>query len=169
MDEQVIHEIVDEVLSSLEPLDTQASAILQFLKAKGIAREEDLAPFLEQAGNASNVRWLAARVRIKSLLSSAMRTEEPKPSVQEPTTASAENKENKKIEDQKPSAEAKQEPDSKKRVERAPRDEEKEGSRPRPENAAPVAREKDESAKQLKPTTPEADSQSHADSKKDAA
>lgn len=74
MDEQVVQKIVDEVLSSLEPLDTQSAAVLQFLKAKGIASDEELAPYLEQAGNASSVRWLAARVRIKSLLASAMKT-----------------------------------------------------------------------------------------------
>ncbi len=72
MDEQIVQEIVDEFFSSLEPLDTQSAALVQFLKAKGIASDEELAPFLEQAGNASNVRWLAARVRIKSLISSAL-------------------------------------------------------------------------------------------------
>ena len=78
MDEQAVQEIVDEVLSSLEPLDTQSAALLQFLKAKGIASDEELAPYLEQAGRASNVRWLAARVRIKSLISSAMKTADAK-------------------------------------------------------------------------------------------
>src|ERR1700688_141985 len=72
MDEQIIQDILTEVFSSLEPLDAQTSAILQFLKAKGLATDGELAPFLEQAGNASNVRWLAARVRIASLLSSAL-------------------------------------------------------------------------------------------------
>jgi hypothetical protein len=56
--------------------DTQNTALLQFLKAKGIATDEELAPFLEQAGNASNVKWLAARVRIRSLISSAMKPAE---------------------------------------------------------------------------------------------
>lgn len=79
MDEQVVQEIVDEVLSSLEPLDTQGAALLQFLKAKGIASDEELAPYLKQAENASNVRWLAARVRLKSLISSAMKEFDTKP------------------------------------------------------------------------------------------
>jgi hypothetical protein len=73
MDEEIVQQIFDELLSSLEPLDTQTAAVLQFLKGKGIANDEELAPYLEQAGNASNVRWLAARVRIRSLISSAMR------------------------------------------------------------------------------------------------
>lgn len=79
MDEEIVKEIVDEVLSSLEPLDTQGAALLQLLKAKGMVNDEELAPYLEEAGKASNVRWLAARLRIKSLISSALRTEEEKP------------------------------------------------------------------------------------------
>src|SRR3984885_6322310 len=76
MDEQIIQDIVAEVFSSLEPLDAQSAAILQFLKAKGLATDEELAPFLAQAGNAANVRWLAARVRLASLLTSALKTPE---------------------------------------------------------------------------------------------
>src|SRR5712671_5651195 len=74
MDEKIIQDILTDVFSSLEPLDAQCDAILQFLKAKGFATDKELAPFLEQARNTSNVRWLAARLRIASLLSSAMKT-----------------------------------------------------------------------------------------------
>lgn len=84
MDEAIVQQIVDELFSALEPLDTQTDAVLQFLKAKGIASDEELAPYLEQAANASNVRWLAARVRIRSLISSAMKTEETKPAAPQP-------------------------------------------------------------------------------------
>jgi hypothetical protein len=75
MDETIVQQIVDECLSAMEPLDTQSAAVLQFLKDKGIASDEELAAYLEEAGKASNVRWLAARVRIKSLIASAMKTE----------------------------------------------------------------------------------------------
>lgn len=76
MDENVVREMLHELFTSLEALETQSSAITQFLKDKGITTEEELAPYLERAGNASNVRWLAARVRMDYLLSSAMKTPE---------------------------------------------------------------------------------------------
>ncbi len=78
MDENVVQEILHELFTSFERLDTQSSAILQFLKDKGIATDEDFAPYLERAGNASGVRWLAARVRIDHLTSGAFKAEEEK-------------------------------------------------------------------------------------------
>lgn len=76
MDEKIVQEIIHELFSSFEALDTQSTAILHFLKDKGIANEKDLAPYLEQAGNAASVRWLATRVRIDHLLSSAVKASE---------------------------------------------------------------------------------------------
>ena len=79
MDESAVNEILEELVSSLEPLEAQSTAILHFLKAKGIATDEDLAPFLEQATNASNVRWRAFRLRTAALISSAMKAPEKEP------------------------------------------------------------------------------------------
>jgi hypothetical protein len=76
MDEKIVQEMLHELISSLEALETQNTAVLKFLKDKGIARDEELAPYLEQAGNASGVRWLGVRVRMDHLLSSAMKTAE---------------------------------------------------------------------------------------------
>lgn len=87
MDEGIVQQILAELLSSLEPLETQNVALLQFLKAKGIATDEELAPFLEQAGNASNVRWRAVGVRTSALISSAM-----KPTEQAVETGATKNK-----------------------------------------------------------------------------
>lgn len=72
MNENIMQEIVHELFSSLEALETQSAAILQFLKDKGLADEKELAPYLEQSGNASSVRWRGARVRIDHLISSAI-------------------------------------------------------------------------------------------------
>ena len=76
MDEKIAHQILDELLSSFEALETQSAAILQFVKAKGIASEEELAPYFQQAGEASSVRWRAARVRINRLASAAIKSAE---------------------------------------------------------------------------------------------
>jgi hypothetical protein len=77
MDNDVADELLTELFSAFENADTQSAAILQFLKDKGMATDEELAPYLEQAGNASSVRWRAKRVRISSLLAStARKTEE---------------------------------------------------------------------------------------------
>ncbi len=91
MDESAVNEILDQIVSSLEPLDAQNSAILHFLKAKGIATDEDLAPFLEQATNASNVRWRAFRLRTAALISSAMKAPEkdPQPQKEQPAKPQA--------------------------------------------------------------------------------
>ncbi len=76
MDPSVAEELLDEVLPSLEALEAQNAAIAQFLRAKGIATDEQLAPYVEQAKNASSVRWRAARLRIERLLSTAIKATE---------------------------------------------------------------------------------------------
>lgn len=68
MNNEAMKEVLNELFSHLERLETQSEAILQFLKEKKRVTEKQLAPYLEQAGNASNVKWRAARVRINHLL-----------------------------------------------------------------------------------------------------
>src|SRR3984957_8730994 len=65
-----IKEILDELFSLLETLETQSLALTQFLKDQGIATVEKLAPYLDRAGNASSVKWRAARASMHYLLSS---------------------------------------------------------------------------------------------------
>ena len=72
----IVQEILHDLFSSLEALETQNTAILQFLKDKGIATNEELASHLEQAGNASSVRWRGVRVRADYLFASAIKAAE---------------------------------------------------------------------------------------------
>lgn len=76
MDLKIAEEFLDELFSSLEAQETQGAAILQYLKDHGDATDEQLAPYMEQASKASNVRWRAARLRLMSLFSSAVKSSE---------------------------------------------------------------------------------------------
>jgi hypothetical protein len=62
-------EIFDDLFALLEAMETQNTAILEFLKGQGIATDEKLAPYFEQAGNASSVKWRAARARMEHIFS----------------------------------------------------------------------------------------------------
>jgi hypothetical protein len=95
MDPDVIEQVLDQLLPALEATEAQTAALVQFLKAKGVLTEEEFAPFLEQAGNASNVRARVARVRIKKILSSALmnaKTEASKEEKQDEKSAPSEDK-----------------------------------------------------------------------------
>jgi hypothetical protein len=72
----IVQEILHDLFSSMEALETQNTAILQFLKDKGIATDEELASHLEQAGKASSVRWRGVRVRADYLFASAIKAAE---------------------------------------------------------------------------------------------
>jgi hypothetical protein len=63
-----VKEVLGELFTLLEAQETQSAAVLQFLKDQGIATQEKLAPYLEQAGNGSSVKWRAARKRMEYLL-----------------------------------------------------------------------------------------------------
>lgn len=67
MNDNPAHEVFSDLLSYLESLETQTGAILQFLREKGIATDEQLAPYLEQAGSAASAKWRAVRVRMEHL------------------------------------------------------------------------------------------------------
>jgi hypothetical protein len=71
MSDNPAQQVLSDLLGYLESMETQSGAVLQFLKEKGIATDEQLAPYLEQAANASSVKWRAARVRMEHLFSAA--------------------------------------------------------------------------------------------------
>ncbi len=85
MREETAEQILDELFPFLEDLETQSAAILRFLKDKGIASDEELAPHLEQAGKASSVKWRAARVRMNYLLASIAKPPEKVAERESPT------------------------------------------------------------------------------------
>jgi hypothetical protein len=64
-----LKELFDELFTLLENLETQNLAVLQFLKDQKVGTDKKLGPYLERAGNASSVKWRAARVRMEYLLS----------------------------------------------------------------------------------------------------
>jgi|HubBroStandDraft_6_1064221.scaffolds.fasta_scaffold607354_2 hypothetical protein len=76
MNVDLAQELLNELGSSLQDLETQHAALLQFLKDNGMLTDEQFAPYVAQAGKASSVRWRAARVRLDSLISSEREKEE---------------------------------------------------------------------------------------------
>src|ERR1700674_4543138 len=86
----IVQEILHDLFSSLEALETENTAILQVLKDKGIATDEELASHLEQAGNASSVRWRGVRVTADYLFASAIRAAEQ--AAEKESSRRAENK-----------------------------------------------------------------------------
>jgi hypothetical protein len=62
-------EIFDQLFTLLEGLETQTIALQQFLNDERIATDQKLAPYLERAASASNVKWRAARLRMEYLFS----------------------------------------------------------------------------------------------------
>jgi hypothetical protein len=68
MDSGITDEILEVLSSTLQRAEAQSAAILEFVKEKGIAKEDELATYLERANAASSVRWRATRVRLAHLL-----------------------------------------------------------------------------------------------------
>ena len=95
-----LKEILDELFSLLESLETQSLALTQFLKDEGIATDEKLVPYLDRAGNASSVKWRAARARMQYLLSPV-----PKQSGDKEDKEKHQNKESEKSSKEKPQTE----------------------------------------------------------------
>ena len=89
MNEEFAKEILQELISSLEALETQTAAILQFLSEKKPANKKALATCLETASQASSIRWRASRARIDHLLSSVIKSVEEETRKESAKTAEA--------------------------------------------------------------------------------
>ncbi|MGD0735917.1 MAG: hypothetical protein ABR976_12255 [Terracidiphilus sp.] len=76
MNVDVAQELLNELGSSLENLETQHNALLQLLKDKRVVTEAKLAPYLAQAGKTSSVRWRAAHIRLERLFTTEKEREE---------------------------------------------------------------------------------------------
>jgi hypothetical protein len=76
MNVDLAQELLNELGASLEDLETKHAALFQFLKDKEILTDDQISPYLEQAGKASSVRWRAAHIRLESLFRSERQKEE---------------------------------------------------------------------------------------------
>jgi len=72
----ITDEILEELSSALQRVEAQSTAILELIKEKGMVKEDELAPYLQRANEASSVRWRATRVRIGHLLSGLEKREQ---------------------------------------------------------------------------------------------
>jgi hypothetical protein len=93
MNEETTKKLLDELIPSLEALETQSTAVLRLLQEGNLVSQEQLASYLEQAGNASNVRWRATHLRIEHILAEARVSGEKRtePGVAKPPKQDAEN------------------------------------------------------------------------------
>ena len=79
MDADAVKKALNELYPHLEWQETQIMALLEFMRAKGIITDQEFAPFVEEAGKRSSVKWLAARLRIEHALSESEEDETAKP------------------------------------------------------------------------------------------
>jgi hypothetical protein len=129
-----LKEILDELFSLLESLETQSLALTQFLKDEGIATDEKLVPYLDRAGNASSVKWRAARARMQYLLSPV-----PKQSGEKEDKEKHQNKESEKSSKEKPPTEkppTEKPPTEKPAIDKSPNEQNKAESSDAPKDSA---------------------------------
>jgi len=69
MNNEAMKEVLNDLFSHLERLETQSEAILQFLKREEAGHRQATCSLSGTGGKCQRVRWRAARVRIEHLLS----------------------------------------------------------------------------------------------------
>jgi hypothetical protein len=78
MQPDTLKEVLGELFALLETQETNSTAVLQLLKDQGIASDEKLSTYLDEAGKASNVKWRAARMRMEHLLTPIQKEKQDK-------------------------------------------------------------------------------------------
>jgi hypothetical protein len=76
MNVDLAEQLFNQLSSSLENLETQHAALMQFLKDNGILTDDQFAPYLAQTEKASSVRWRATRLRLESVFRAERQKEE---------------------------------------------------------------------------------------------
>ena len=150
MEVDLARELLDELGSSLERLETQLAAVFGFLKDEGIVSDDQLAPYLTEAGTASGVRWRAVRVRLEHLISAAAAKEEQKAQPAEHPAARAQTpRSEEKEREETPKGQTEEEPGQKGQNEQG------QGGAQRPADAKPQVDQEESEKRQPKPETPE--------------
>ena len=72
MDENVIDEFLESILSALASAETQSAALLQVLRETKNVSEEQLTKAMDQASNATEIKMRATRLRLKRILTAAI-------------------------------------------------------------------------------------------------
>ncbi len=150
-----LQEIFDELFSLLESLETQSMAVVQFLKDQKIGNDKKLAPYLEQAGNASSVKWRAARVRMEYLLAPIEKKQEEAQNEKK----QQENKEQQAKEQERQGLK-KQEPETKQAKEQGPNIREKEARKSPSEKSSTETADRDHPSTTGEPAKPSKDTDS---------
>ena len=70
MSDNPVEQVLSDLFRYLEVLEMQNGAMLQLLKDKGVVSDDQFAPYLEKAATSSDVKWRAARARMKHLFAS---------------------------------------------------------------------------------------------------
>ncbi len=140
MDEKVIDELLDAILPMLASAESQSTAALQAVKQSGALTEEQLAPLIEQASNATEIKMRATRLRLKRVLTAAV--------------SDFENDHKKKNEEEQKSAESaekKAESDDKESDHQKTEGPPKESAEPKKKASEPKPRAAGDQEKQTKP------------------
>src|ERR1700733_2988055 len=144
-----IAEIFDEMFTLLEDIDTRNAALFEYMKEQGGVTDEKLAPYLDRAAAASDVRWRAARARMEHLLAPKPKSATEVGNDQKAKGASESQSQGKKVE----SGKSKTQGDKEQRGSNADSKEPGKELASAPSGSQSSAESKDEKSQNAKPAT----------------